>query len=176
MNKFYFILPVVLLIAFGVYFVKVAQPEMAAKVLADQKRVAEEKAVEDAHRKEIETKAQEDARKAQATRDEKERQRQEKAQQDKDEQDRKVLDETTKYEKEAATLSKQIADLEIEAANLRTKREDMNREVLDLAKNVELTKINRRNAELEIQRMYDIVAQKVAASSLTQMPPPVPAK
>jgi chromosome segregation ATPase len=175
MNKFYVILPVVLLIAFGVYFFKVAQPEMAAKVLADQQRVAEEKAAEDAHRKEIETKAQEDARKAQAVRDEKEHQRQEKAQRDKDEQDRKVLDETTKYENEADRLSKQIANLEIEITNLRNKREDMNHEVLELAKKVELTKINRRNAELEIQRMYEMVAQKVAASSLTQAPPP-PAK
>jgi hypothetical protein len=50
----------------------------------------------------------------------------------------------------------------------------MNREVLEMAKRVELTKIDRRNAELEIQRMYDIVAQKVAASSLTQAPPPPP--
>ncbi len=176
MNKFYVILPVVLLILFGGYYVKIAKPEMAAKVLADEKRIADDKAVEEAKRKEIEAKAQDDARKAQAVRDAKERERLDKAQRDKDEQDRKVLDETTKYEKEASDLSKQIANLEIEITTLRNKREDMNREVLESAKKVELAKIDRRNAELEIQRMYDIVAQKVAASSLTQMPPPVPAK
>jgi chromosome segregation ATPase len=176
MNKFYVILPVALLILFGGYYFKVAKPEMAAKVLADEKRIADEREVEETKRKEIEAKAQDDARKAQAVRDEKERVRLAKAQQDKDEQDRKVLDETTKYEKEAEKLSKQIADLEIAITNLRNKREDMNREVLELAKKVELTKIDRRNAELEIQRMYDVVAQKVAASSLTQAPPPPPAK
>jgi chromosome segregation ATPase len=176
MNKFYVILPVALLILFGGYYFKVAKPEMAAKVLADEKRIADEREAEETKRKEIEAKAQDDARKAQAVRDEKERVRLAKAQQDKDEQDRKVLDETTKYEKEAEKLSKQIADLEIAITNLRNKREDMNREVLELAKKVELTKIDRRNAELEIQRMYDVVAQKVAASSLTQAPPPPPAK
>jgi chromosome segregation ATPase len=176
MNKFYVILPVALLILFGGYYFKVAKPEMAAKVLADEKRIVDEREAEETKRKEIEAKAQDDARKAQAVRDEKERVRLAKAQQDKDEQDRKVLDETTKYEKEAEKLSKQIADLEIAITNLRNKREDMNREVLELAKKVELTKIDRRNAELEIQRMYDVVAQKVAASSLTQAPPPPPAK
>jgi septal ring factor EnvC (AmiA/AmiB activator) len=99
----------------------------------------------------------------------------EKAQREKDEQDRKVLDETTKYENEAEKLSKEIAGLELAIANLRTQREDMNREVLESSKKVELAKIDRRNAELEIQRMYDIVAQKVAASFLTQAPP-LPAK
>ena len=176
MNKFYVILPVALLILFGGYYFKVAKPEMAAKVLADEKRIAEERQAEDAKRKDIEAKAQDDARKAQAVRDAKEHERLEKAQRDKDEQDRKVLDETTKYEKEAEKLSKQIAALEIEITNLRNKREDMNHEVLESAKKVELAKIDRRNAELEIQRMYDIVAQKVAASSLTQAPPPPPAK
>ena len=176
MNKFYVILPVALLILFGGYYVKIAKPEMAAKVLADEKRVADERATEEAKRKEIEAKAQDDARKAQAVRDAKEHERLGKAQRDKDEQDRKVLDETTKYEKEADKLSKQIADLEMEITNLRNKREEMNREVLEMAKRVELTKIDRRNAELEIQRMYDIVAQKVAASSLTQAPPPPPPK
>jgi chromosome segregation ATPase len=175
MNKFYLILPVVLIVVFGGYYFNVAKPEMAAKVLADEQRVAEERAAEDAKRKEIETKAQEDARKAQAVRDQKEHDRLEKAQREKDEQDRKVLDETTKYENEAEKLSKEIAGLELAIANLRTQREDMNREVLESSKKVELAKIDRRNAELEIQRMYDIVAQKVAASFLTQAPP-LPAK
>jgi len=175
MNKFYVILPVALLLLFGGYYFKVAKPDMAATVLADEKRIGDERAAEEAKRKEIEAKAQDDARKAQAVRDAKEHERLEKAQRDKDEQDRKVLDETTKYEKEAEKLSKQIAALEIEITNLRNKREDMNREVLELAKKGELAKIDRRNAELEIQRMYDVVAQKVAASSLTQAPPP-PAK
>lgn len=176
MNKFYVILPAILLIVFSVYYTKVAKPEMAAAVAAKEKRIADDKATEEAHRKEIEAKAQDDARKAQEARDQKEHERQEKAQKDKEEQDRKIQDETAKFENEAASLTKQIAAMEAEIANLRNKREATTREVLDLAKNVELTKINRRNAELEIQRMYDMVAQKVADSSLTKAPPPPPPK
>jgi chromosome segregation ATPase len=176
MNKFYVILPAILLIVFSVYYTKVAKPEMAAAVAAKEKRVADEKAAEETHRKEIEAKAQEDARKAQEARDLKERERQEKAQKDKEEQDRKIQDETAKFENEAAKYTKQIADMQAEIAKLRDKREAMTREVLDLAKKVELTKIDRRNAELEIQRMYDMVAQKVADSFLTKAPPPPPPK
>ena len=51
----------------------------------------------------------------------------------------------------------------------------------DLAKQVELSRIARRNAELEIQRMTDMIVKRAGDSSLTrppiiQMPPPAPAK
>ncbi|MDD2763711.1 MAG: hypothetical protein PHE83_07025 [Opitutaceae bacterium] len=176
MNKFYVILPVILLIIFGVYYTKVAEPQMEAQARAEEQRIVEQQAADDARRKEIELKAQEDARKAQAARNEKERQRQEKARLDKEEQDRKISEETAKYENEADRLTKEIADLDVQITNLRNQREAMNREVLESSKKVELAKIDRRTAELEIQRMYDIVAQKVAESSLAQMPPPPPAK
>jgi septal ring factor EnvC (AmiA/AmiB activator) len=176
MNKFYVILPVFLLIAFGVYYTQIAQPEMAAAALAEQKRLAAVQAADDAHRKEIETKAQEDARKAQAERDAKERARLEKARLEKDEQDRKITEETAKYENEASKLSKQIADLEIEITNLRNQREETNRQSFALAKQVELAKIDRRTAEMDLQRMYEMVAQKVTDSSLAKMPPVVPPK
>jgi hypothetical protein len=174
MTKFYVILPAILLIVFGVYYTKVAKPEMVAAEVAKEKRIADERAAEDAHRKEVEAKAQEDARKAQEVRDQKEKERQEKAQKDKDEQDRKVQEETAKWTDEAAKLTKDIAAMEAQIANLRSKREATNREVLDLAKKAELAKIDRRNAELEIQRMYDMVAQKVADSFLTKAPPSPP--
>ena len=176
MNKFYVILPVILLIVFSVYYTKVAKPEMAAAEAAKEKRIADANAAEEAHRKEIEAKAQEDARKAQEARDQKERANQEKARKDKEEQDRKIQDETAKFENEAASLTKQIAAMDAEIANLRNKRDVATREVLDLAKSVELAKINRRTAALEIQRMYEMVAQKVADSSLTKAPPPPPPK
>jgi len=176
MNKFYVILPIFLLIAFGVYYTQIAQPEMRAQLVAQQKHQAEIQAAEDAHRRDIELKAQEDARKAQAERDAKERARQEKARLEKEEQDRKIREETAKFENEAARLSKEIASLDTEIAALRSKREQTNRESFDLAKQVELAKIDRRTAEMDLQRMYEMVAQKVVDSSLTRMPPPVPAK
>jgi septal ring factor EnvC (AmiA/AmiB activator) len=175
MNKFYFIFPVVLLIVFGVYYTQVAQPAMAAQVLVEQKRLAAQQAAEDARRKDIELKAQEDARKAQAARDEKEREHQEKLRAEKEQQERDLRAETAKYENDAARLNKQIADLEIAITSLRNQREETKREAFELAKKVELAKIDRRTAETEIQRMYEMVAQKIADSTLTQVPP-LPAK
>jgi hypothetical protein len=66
--------------------------------------------------------------------------------------------------------------LQNEIANLRNQRESLSRETFDSAAKVELAKIDRRNAELEILRMYDMVAQRVSDSSLTKLPPPPPPK
>jgi chromosome segregation ATPase len=76
----------------------------------------------------------------------------------------------------AAALTKQIADLDKEVADLRTKRENLTRDIFDAAAKAELAKIDRQNAELEIQRMYEMVAQKVSDSFLTKLPPPPPVK
>ena len=176
MNKFYVILPIFLLIAFGVYYTQIAQPAMKAAVVAAEKRQAEIQAAEDAHRAEIERKSQEDARRAQAERDAKSRAAQEKARLEKEAQDKAIRDETAKFEDEAARLTKEIAALERDIATLREKREQTNRESFELAKQVELAKIDRRTAEMDLQRMYEMVAQKVTDSSLTRMPPAPPPK
>ncbi len=170
MNKFYFILPVVLMISFGVYYTQIAQPEMKAAVVRAQKIQEEKDRAEEAHRREIELKSQEDARRVQAERDAKTKAAQEKARAEKEAQDRAVREETAKFENEAARLTQQISDLEREIAALRAKREQVNQESFELAKQVELAKIDRRTAEMDLQRMYEMVAQRVTDSSLTRMP------
>jgi hypothetical protein len=176
MNKFYVIFPTCLLIAFGVYYTQFAKPAMAAQDLAATKLVADQAAADEERRKAVEAKAQEDARRQQAERDKKDREKQEKLQREKDEQDRRINEETAKLEGDATNLTKQIASLQNDIANLRTKREGLSRETFDSAAKVELAKIDRRNAELEILRMYDMVAQRVGEGSLTKLPPPPPPK
>jgi len=176
MNKFYVIFPAVLLIAFGLYYTQIAKPDMAEHDRIEAKKVADQQATDEARRKEIEAKAQADAQAQQRQREERDRQKQEKAQRDREEQDRSIAQETAKFVSLAASLSKQIADMEKSIADLRNKRETLTTEVFDAAAKVELAKIERRNAELEIQRMYDMVAQKVGDSFLTKLPPPPPAK
>jgi len=176
MNKFYVLFPTFLLIVFSVYYTQFAKPAMLAQEAA-AKKVAEDKAAADeAARQQIEKKAQEDARRQQEERAKKDRDREEKAKREQEEQDKLVRDETAKLEGEAASLTKQIADEQKVISDLRTQREATNREVFDDAAKVELAKIDRRNAELEIQRMYDQVAQRVDDSFLTQAPPPAPPK
>jgi hypothetical protein len=86
----------------------------------------------------------------------------------------KILDDTNKSKKAGDDSSKKIANAEAELATLRANREKANREYLELLKNVERAKIDRRTAELEIQRTTDMIARKAADSAMTKMPPPPP--
>jgi chromosome segregation ATPase len=174
MNKFYVIFPAVLLLVFAVYYIQVAKPEMAEQEAAAKQKVSDQEAADAARRADIEKKAQVDAQVQQHAREERDRLKQEKARHDREEADRQIADETAKFENEAASLTKQISDMEKEISNLRTKREDLSREVFGAAAKVELAKIDRQNAELEIQRMYGMVAQRVNDSFLAKLPPPAP--
>ncbi len=176
MNKFYFIFPALLVIAFGLYYTQVAKPEMAADEAAARQIIADKQAADDVRRAEIEKKATADAAAQQKAREEKEHEKQEKARLAQVENDSKIAEETARLESDAATLSKQIADMEKEIADLRSRRENLSREVFASAAKVELARIDRQNAELEIQRMYDMVAQKVGDSFLTKLPVAAPAK
>ena len=172
MSKFYVIFPTVLLIVFAVYYTQIAKPEMAAKELAEKQRIAAQEAIDDANRKQIELKAQQDALRQQEERAAKDREKEEKLKRQQEEQDNQVKAETNRLLAESTSLSKQIADMQQGIADLRKQREDLNREIFDDAAKVETDKIERRNAELEIQRMYDIVAQKIDDSFLVKAPPP----
>ena len=176
MNKFYVIFPVVLLLTFGIYYTQIAKPEMAEQERAAAKKVEQQQAADEARRKEIELKAQVDAQAQQQARELRDHEKQEKARHDREDQDQKIAEDTAKYENMAAALTKQIADLDKEVADLRTKRENLTRDIFDAAAKAELAKIDRQNAELEIQRMYEMVAQKVSDSFLTKLPPPPPVK
>jgi chromosome segregation ATPase len=176
MNKFYVIFPAFLLIVFCVYYTQIAKPEMAEKARIEERKAEDQQQAEEAHRKEIEEKAQADALAQQKARELKDREKQERLQREKEEQDSRTKEDTEKYESQAASLTMQIADMEKEINNLRAQREELSRAVFAAAAKVEMAKIDRNNAELDIQRMYEMVAQKVDDSFLTKLPPPAPAK
>lgn len=176
MNKFYIIVPVVLLGVF-LFFYNGALKDMAAKEAVKKEEVAKVKAAEDARRIEIEKKAAEDSRRRQAEREAEDRAKEQKKIKEYEDAMRQLKDETDKYLAEADKNQKDANALELQLNDLRTLKEKTNRESFELAKQVELAKIARRNAELEIQRMVDMVAQRVGASSFAAMPPPpAPAK
>jgi len=176
MNKFYVFFPAVLLVAFAIYYTQVAKPEMAEQEAAAKQKIVDQEVADTARRADIEKKAQADAQVQQHAREERDRLKLEKARHDREEQDRQIADETAKFENESASLKKQISDMEKDIFNLRAKREDTSRAVFEAAAKVELAKIDRQNAELEIQRMYGMVAQRVNDSFLTKLPPPAPPK
>ncbi len=176
MNKFYIIVPVVLLGVF-LFFYNGALKEMAAKEVAKQEEAAKVKKAEDDRRAEIEKKAAEDAKRRQAEREAEDRAKEQKKIKEYEDAMNQLKDEANKYLAEADKNQKDSNALELQLNDLRSQKEKINRETFELAKQVELAKIARRNAELEIQRMVDVVGQKVGASSFAAMPPPpAPAK
>jgi hypothetical protein len=171
MNKSYFLVPIVLLAVFA-FLYRGATKEMEIKQATQQAELDKKKAEEKKHKEEIDARAAADAKKHQEIRE-----AEDKAKADKKEAEyQKVLkdlkDETVKYSTEADKLSKEAADLEIQISQARTDKEKLNRDTFDLAKQVEQEKINRRNAELEIQRMMEMVATKLASNSIIIPPPP----
>jgi len=88
--------------------------------------------------------------------------------------DKEVVDETNRSIARGDVAAKQLAALEIELDTLHKAKDTTSREAFDLAKKVELARIARRNAELEIQRMTEMVSRKTQDSFLTRLPPPPP--
>ena len=87
-----------------------------------------------------------------------------------EEEGRKIQEATDKYNADADRSAKKAAALELQLTDLRAQKEKLNREAFDLAKQVELGKINRRTAEMEIQRIVTMIANKAAQSSLARPP------
>jgi septal ring factor EnvC (AmiA/AmiB activator) len=171
MNKSYLIVPLILAAVFGFYY-KSALNDMHAKEVANQVKADKIKAEEKKRKDEVELKATADAKKRQDERDLADREKQLKKEAEYNDAMKKLRDEAKDYADQAEKLGKQIADIEAQIAQTRTEKDKLTRETLELAKAVELAKINRRNAELEIQRMMDMVAKKLNDSSIAASPPP----
>jgi hypothetical protein len=173
----YLLIPGIMLAVF-IFFYLGAVKEMNVK--AEQAAAAKAlAATEEANRKaEIERKANEDAERRQ-----KEREAADAAKEAKKEADYQAVmtqlnTEAAKYSTQADKLASEVGALENAISAARTNKEKLNRETFDLAKEVELAKIARRNAEIEIQRMVEITGKKMATTSVALPPPPpaLPAK
>ncbi len=173
MNKSYIIVPVVLLAIFS-FLYKGALNDMKTK---EETRIAKKVAadkVESDRKAEVEKRAQ-----AEAAERMKKREAEDKAKEDKKEKDyadamAALKREADDYASQTAKLTKENADIEADIIKSRDTKERIARETLELAKQVELAKINRRTAELEIQRMIEMVGKKLNESSIATAPPPPP--
>jgi len=169
----YLIFPGAMLAAFVVLYLS-HKEKTEIKERAHVAQVAKERADAEEKKKVAEAKAREDAKKRQDERDaeEKKKEAEKAAKQAAD--DKKVRDQTAEYTTKADAASKQVSALEIELDRLRKEKDKTAREAFDLAKQVELARIARRTAELEIQRMTKMITKRASESSLTK-PPVVPA-
>ncbi len=169
----YLIFPGIMLAGFLVFYLshkKAAEEKEVAQKIAVEKKKTED----DQKKKEAETKARDDARKRQEEREAEERKKEEDKAAKQAADDKKVRDQTSEFLAKAKAAETQVQQLDAELDRLRKEKDRTSRETFDLEKQVELARIARRNAELEIQRLTEMVAQRASQSAMTR-PPPIPA-
>lgn len=175
----YLIFPSVMLAGFLVIYFS-HKKEAEAKEARHIAQVAKDKQDAEDKKKVAEAKAREDAKKRADERDAEEKKKEEEKAAKQAADDKKVHDQTAEYTAKGDAASKQAGSLEIELDRLRKEKDKTSRESFDLAKKVELARIARRNAELEIQRMTEMISRRASDSSLVRPPviptPPPPAK
>ena len=167
MNRLYLLVPVILLALFGgIYWqhTRTAAHEAAAKAA----EVAAANSADAAKKAEAERKAREDAAKRTAERLAEEAKRDAEKRARHEEENRRLAADTATYRAQIATLTVESTGLEKQLADLRARREKLNTDAFALAKEVELARIAKRNAELEIQRLTDMVARQAANTTLAK--------
>src|ERR1019366_833395 len=174
MKKWMYVLGPGLMLAVFLFFYFASKSETDARL--KEEKAHKEQVEKDAEAKkqaaEAKARADAEARNAQRTTDEA---KIAKDKQDKYDSDmRRIKDDTDKASANAETYAKQVSELTIELDTLRKQKDTMTRDGFDLAKHVELAEVARRNAELEIQRMVEMIANRADQSTMTKMPPPPP--
>lgn len=170
-----FLIPLVMMVIFTFFYFSHAD-EAKKKEAADKAKAAQQEEIVKAEKARLEEIARKDAERKAAERlaadQKRERERVEKWEND----GKKIQDATNGYQAEAAQLSKAISELEIELDALRQTKEKKTAELLEQNKQVELGLIAKRTAELEIQRMTEIIVRKAGESSMSRAPLPAVAR
>src|SRR4051794_26192382 len=141
----YLIFPSIMLAGFLVIYLshkKAAEEKEQAHLV----QVAKEKTEAEAKKKEAEAKARADAKKRQDERDAEERKKEGEKAAKQAAKEKKVRDGIAEYTAKAAAAQKQVTTLEGELDRMRKEKDQMNRQNFDMAKQVELARIARRNA------------------------------
>jgi hypothetical protein len=147
---------------------EIRDKQRAAELAVQQKEEADRKAA-------IEAKAREDAERRAAERAAAEAKKEADRLAKWEAENKRIQDATNEANAKGDAFAKEISQLDVQLNGLRAEKERLNREAFEFSKQVEQARIAKRNAELEIQRMTDMIAKKAAESSLTRMPPPPPA-
>ena len=169
----YLIFPGIMLGAFlAVFFSHQKEAQAREKVRTElAKKLESEKAAKKA---EAEKKASIDAKERQKAREKEDADKEAAKLAKQAAADKEVKDATDKALAEGDKAAKEVSALDIELDRLRKSKDKSNREAFDLAKQVELAKVAKRNAEFDIQRTTEMISRRAADSSLTRMPPPPP--
>ena len=175
----YLLAPAVMMGVFLIFYFSYVE-EAEAKKAAHKAEVETQKKVAEEKKKVAEAKAREDAKKRQDEREAEEKKKEKERADKQAAEDKKVRDQTNAALARGKKAEDEGKALETQLTNMRKEKDKLSRESFDIAKQVELARIARRNAELEIQRMTEMIAKRASDSSLTKPPmmamPPAPAK
>ena len=177
MAKTYIILPVIMLGIFYFFYQDFsAKNEIAIAEKAAQ--VEAEAAAEAASKAEAELKSKEDAARRTAEREADEAAKIAKRRAAWEADGAKVAADTAGAKAKSDEHQAKINELELKLAELRRQSEMHTNEAFTLMKEVEAARIAKRNAELEVQRMAQMVSDKAENSVLVKQPilPPEPGR
>ena len=169
MNKFYIITPFVMMLLFGGVFWKHSQAS-AIEAKQVEMKIAQAKAEEAAKKEAAVVKAREDSAKRTAARLAEEQQQEADKRAKWESAGQRIASDTATAEATIVKHTAAIKALEAELTQLRATKEKVNTKSLEVMQATELARIAKRNAELEIQRLTEMVARKAAGTSLAAMP------
>ena len=169
----YVIFPGIMLALFLVVYtshVKEAEQREQARL----QKVAEERKADEAKKKQAEALAAADAKKRQEEQKVEEAKREAEQEAKIAKRDKDLADAIAKYRGRADGFAKQADALEIELDRLHKEKEQLSRNDFEMAKQVELARVAKQNAEMQEQHITEMIAQRAATSSMAVMPPPPP--
>lgn len=168
----YLIAPCIMLGLFVIVYLSHEKGRVEAERVRNE-TVAKNVAAEKKKKDEAETRAREDAAKKQAEREEEEKKKETERRLKREADDKKIRDEIAAAVAEAKDAEGKANALQAELDRLQKERDRAGRDAFDAAKAVEAAKVDRRNAELESQRMVEQISRRASDSSLVRMPQPV---
>lgn len=171
----YIVFPGIMLALFLVVYTTHKKEAEEREALRERK--VQEKLEADKQQKQIaEERAAEDAKKRAAERDAEDRKKEEDRKKKQAAIDKDIADETARFKSEADKSAKDASNLEIELDRLHKEKDALGRDDFELAKQVELARVAKRNAELQEQHLTAMIAQRADTSAMARMPAPPPAK
>ena len=163
MNKLYFLVPALLLAIFGGLYVAHTK-DAAAKAGLVAAEAAKKAEAEKAKKAEAEREAKEDADKRSAERLAEEKRREDEKRAKWEAVGRQIAADTATYQAQAGKNAAEVKALEAKLAALRAEKNQASQAAFDAAKDVEAARIQKRNAELEIQRLVEAVARRAGTT------------
>lgn len=161
------IFPGIGLAVFVIFYISFSNQEAAA-ALRHQQEVARQNAIAEHKKEEAEAKARADA--LQREKEQKEQEAAAEAAREKKFEDElhKVQSDIATYSAEADAYARKASELQIELDALHREKDKASRRDFELLKEVEQAQVQQTDAQLQIQRMVDMIARRADQSTLMQ--------